>query len=169
MNLVRLGIFGWPSVLLLLTGCGSAHELPEGVKVIPGNYVDEMLNQCSRSAPKKGEDTWMPSASDLQEFEVEVSAKLPSQLDRISRLMPTEREELSGFPSDFHREYIGIVRNGKKYIYGSFGPKHLLVGPDFDAGDGPTRVCDGGPVFFGAEYEVHSKSIAHWGFNGPPW
>ena len=33
--------------------------------------------------------------------------------------------------------------------------------------EGPTDVCDGGPVFFGAEYDTNSKTITHWAFNGP--
>ena len=61
---------------------------------------------------------------------------------------------------------MGIVRNGRRYIYGNYFPRS-------DAGlvplNDPTRlvlICDGGPAYFGVEYDVQRRRVTHLAFNG---
>ena len=67
----------------------------------------------------------------------------------------------------WRRQYVGIVRGGKRFLYGNFFPVH-------DASEQPTWrsrpviVCDGGPVFFGVEMEMATGRITHLAFNGSP-
>ena len=147
--------------------CSKSPEQPEGVEIVADSDVQQMLNQCSRDAPEKGESTWQPAASDVREFEAKLAVQLPHQLKKLNWLSRGEEDQLDKFPDGFWREYVGIVRDGRRYIYGNFGP---VFDSDLTAGaamEGPTDICDGGPRFFGAEYEIDSEIITHWGFNGP--
>jgi len=62
----------------------------------------------------------------------------------------------------WQREFIGIIRNGRFILYGNYLPADVTVDP----GHLPTGVCDGGPVFFGVEYDVDTGAITHLAFNG---
>lgn len=157
----------WSLALLLLLSCSKAPELPEGVEIVAGSDVEQMLSQCSRRAPEQGESTWQPAASDVLEFEARLTAELPHQLNKVGWLLPSEKVQLDRFPGGFWRQYVGIVRQGRRYIYGNFGPLTGISGPSRVATKGPIKICDGGPVFFGAEYGTSSKTITHWAFNGP--
>ena len=67
-------------------------------------------------------------------------------------------------PTGWRRQYIGIVRNGERFIYGNFYP----VGSGVAAGrlTQPLIICDGGPAFFGVEYDLKAGRISHLAFNG---
>lgn len=157
----------WFPVLLLLGGCGDVSTLPEGAIVVPGSAVEKMLNQCSRDAPAQGEATWQPTAPDVREFEAALVSDLPVQSSQVSWMAPSDREKLSRFPIGFERQYVGIIRKGKRYVYGDIGPKNEMSDFIRQTEEGPIITCDGGPVYFGAEYDVAAKRFTHWGFNGP--
>jgi hypothetical protein len=67
----------------------------------------------------------------------------------------------------YHRQYIGFVRNGERFIYGNFYPDSAL-GHDakFDETTQPLMVCDGGPAFWGIVYRVSTKTFEEPAFNG---
>ena len=149
----------------IIPGCD---KMPDGAEVLPGKFVDQMLQQCSRDAPEKGEGTWSPTAADIRRFERQAAVEIPKQLPSVDWSEAAERKILSEFPDAFERQYVGIVRKGRKYIYGTFGPKEAFA--NLPRPRSPTervdRVCDGGPVFFGAEQDVDAKRFTHWAFNG---
>lgn len=67
---------------------------------------------------------------------------------------------------DWDRYYVGIERDGRRFIYGGFVP-------DFDPGPGAIFpavwdpvICDGGPKFFALQMDVGSEEIIAIGFNG---
>jgi hypothetical protein len=78
----------------------------------------------------------------------------------LERLLPPAlkqrhpEKDWSGFPERWGRRYVGIIRGGKRFVYGDY----------FPAGIGD--VCDGGARFFGAEYDFQTKTISHLAFNG---
>ncbi|MEP9360555.1 hypothetical protein [Sphingomonas sp. KR3-1] len=121
--------------------------------------VGAMLRQCSRAVPKPGESGWTPSAADVARLE----AKLPAAL-RLMRPDPFARKELAAVPQGWLRQYVGIVRGGKRYIYGNFMPD--TIGLRSHWRDQPIDICDGGPANFGAEYDVAKDAIDHLAFNG---
>ena len=72
-------------------------------------------------------------------------------------------------PEGWTRQYVGIVRDGRRFIYGNFFPRW---NPD-DAEiarwrNRPVIVCDGGSSLFGVEYDVEAGRITHLGYNGFP-
>ena len=73
--------------------------------------------------------------------------------------------DFSNLRPAWQRQYAGLVRNGSRFIYGSFFPadaQNELAGWR----ERPMIVCDGGPQFFGAEYDVEAGRISHLAFNG---
>jgi hypothetical protein len=133
-------------------------SLPAEAAILPDAAVPALLQQCSRSAPEAGEGTWQPTAADIAALE----AALPAALAERAR------PETANAPQGWRRQYGGIVRGGRRFIYGNFTPQ----GPNLDGPD-PTRwrtsvqiVCDGGPSFFGVEYDVEARRFTHLAFNG---
>ena len=115
------------------------------IEVLRGAQASKILDQCSRSVPKKGNSTWVPNIDQIKTME---AALLPILRSRQPDVNWTD------FSDDWGRRYVGIVREGRHYIYGDYSPHGL----------GP--VCDGGPAFFGAEWDVEANKFTHLAFNG---
>ncbi|MCI4589823.1 hypothetical protein MOK15_06935 [Sphingobium sp. BYY-5] len=140
--------------LAVLLSCGlTGQMMPKGAIVLKPSEIPGMLAQCSRSAPAKGEGSWTPTAKDVLALE----AKLPPALKNAQ-----PNEDWKGFPSKWQRQFVGIVRGRQHFIYGSYAPIDI----DWPLSDQAMRVCDGGPVFFGAEYQIETGKITHLAFNG---
>ena len=171
---------------LALAGCGAQPApadtqpaaLPADAAVLPGSAVGQMLRQCSRSAPAPGETTWQPSAEDIASLEAVLPAALAaSDLSRVEARLradphvgPPSADDppWATAPQGWRRQYVGIVRGGRRFIYGNFVPRRP---PDQELGiEGwrtePRMVCDGGPVFFGVEWDVEARRFTHIAFNG---
>jgi hypothetical protein len=146
-------------LLLLLASCGSANRQPVVNRVVfPASAAPDMLKQCSRDAPKMDTKAWQPTDADVDAME----AILPRALAGL----PQAREvDFSGVLVKWQRQYVGLVRGGRRFIYGNYFPvdntnelaqwrKHAM------------RVCDGGARFFGAEFDVAAKRITRIDFNG---
>ena len=132
-----------------------------GYVVMPGSAMAAMLHQCSRGAPLPGEATWRPSPADIAAMDDAIGVGL--------RALGKRQAPQGSWPHDWARQYIGIVRLGHRFIYGSFAPLEALA-QDAAMGlpaDEPFEVCDGGPSFFGAEYNVAAGRITRMDFNGP--
>ena len=163
---------------MLASACTSADSaLPADAVILPGNQAALMLHQCSRSAPAPGEASWQPEAADIVALEAALPAALAaSNLSAIEERLRARPEVGTPDPSDpdwataprgWQRQYVGIVRGGRRFIYGNFYPHRS--GDDGLMPDWRTaavRVCDGGPVFFGAEYDVESRRFTQLAFNG---
>jgi hypothetical protein len=154
---------GW--VPLFLLGCAPGEGLPEGATIFSGPSAESIFEQCSRRSPERGEGAWQPAPDHVRRFESRLAAELPRRIDGLRDLWPAARERLQGFPSGYRREYVGIVRSGRRYLYGNFVPLDALEPFDSAVEEGPASVCDGGPVFFGAEYDAASDAVTHLDFN----
>lgn len=143
----------------LVTACASKDAGPRPAAVIlPGSAAKSLLNQCSRSAPSLGEATWQPGWTDIAALE----ALLPQALAADPRARGLDT---ANAPRGWHRQYVGITRNGRQFIYGSFFPDRAMSRmKGWDAG--PVMICDGGPAFFGVELDVQARRISHLDFNG---
>jgi len=149
------------ALLILLSNCSAPSRHPTAASpnrvVLSGRDANSLLNQCSRTVPKSGQSTWQPSEKDLDAFE----AALPSALSKSS-----ERETNFGdVLSRWRRQYIGLVRGGRRYIYGNYFP--VSMSEEFPKWrTEPAMVCDGGPAFFGAEFDVQAGRFTQLDFNG---
>ncbi|MCW4460575.1 hypothetical protein OK349_02570 [Sphingomonas sp. BT-65] len=148
---------------MLLTAC--AHGTTGGqaigadIAILPPATIAEMLHQCSREAPASGTGSWQPTISDIAKLE----AALP---DALASTNPRGGEDLRNAPTGWRRQYVGIVRDGRRYIYGNFIPKGVVEPSMMNWRREPVRICDGGPTFFGVEYDVANARVTHLAFNG---
>ncbi len=103
-------------------------EVPRsaGYVIFAAERAQELLRQCSRSVPASGESGWMPSDSDIARLE----KKLPAALD-LMRSDPYGRRMLQGAPKGWARQYVGIVRGDKRFIYGNFAPSDIARDPRY--------------------------------------
>jgi len=146
---------------MLLLVLLAMQELPRdgGIVIFAPGKTAAMLHQCSRAVPKPGESGWTPGAEDIARLE----GKLPAAL-RLMRPDPYADLRLKGVPKGWLRQYVGIVRGGKRFIYGNFAPDTEGHRRYWQAQ--PIDICDGGPGNFGAEYDVEKDAISHLAFNG---
>ena len=170
----------WLAAIFTLAGCGSAVDsalpgnsgrtgtsdrgdasLPAEAVILPGDQIKALLGQCSRGTPEAGEASWQPGAGDIVALEEALPAALAASPGRRSG-------DWSRFPQGWRRQYVGIVRGGRRFVYGNFYPASV---DEYASDSGrwrrePVVVCDGGSVFFGAEYDVEARSFTQLDFNG---
>lgn len=145
----------WRSVFVLFLAMQAASAQIDRAKIIILQGA-ELLHQCSRETPPSADGTWNPTLSDVQKLE----ALLPSMLvERGSRLDAERVLDQSA------RQYAGFIRNGRRYLYGSFFPADLTrAAPEWRTK--AIAVCDGGPSVFGLEMDFENGTISHLSFNG---
>jgi len=122
--------------------------------ILPETAVGQVLNQCSRSTPDKGEATWLPSEREV----ARIDAALPDALRAAGHAEATDAIATS------RKQYVGIVRGGKQFLYAN-----ILGGfsvEDIDWMHVPIVICDGGPTLFGVEIDVETMQITHFDANG---
>jgi hypothetical protein len=140
---------------LLATAAGPApRPKPTSFVILPPAMIPDMLRQCSRGAPAKGEGGWLPAPADIAALEMQ----LPKAL--IDRHIANDLD-WAHVTAIWDRQYVGIVRGGRRFVYGNFFPHGLG-----QAGARPVGVCDGGPQFFGVEYDVAARRFTRLDFNG---
>jgi len=146
------------ALVTMLAGCKNAQLQPVQISrwsvVLPTSEIGNMLHQCSRDTPQKGEGGWQPNANNIAELEARLPDVLREQKENYdldwSRVLSLEK-----------RQYVGVVRNGKRYVYGNFFPED----ESSDWLDHAISVCDGGGAYFGALYDLQSGKF-ELSFNG---
>ncbi len=146
------------STILAATILGACHPIiarsrSDAVVFAERSATVAMLRQCSRDTPSAGEASWDPGWSDI--------APLESALPRALALSP-EVASIPGGSSLAHswrRQYVGIVRGGRRYIYGNFLNQAGLLGETDDWRRSPFTMCDGGGNYFGVEWDVSARRI----------
>jgi len=144
-------------LLVLLTDLSVSVAQERGVFVLaPTRTATELLAPCSRLGPQSVDGYWTPSTQEVTEPE--------SLLESFLRTDPTGKSVL---PLDqYHRQYIGFMRGGKRFIYGNFYPAPTQITSRYDESTQPVLVCDGGRRFWGIVFSVESKTFVDLAFNG---
>lgn len=63
----------------------------------------------------------------------------------------------------YHRQYVGFLREGRRFIYLN---AFRWSRPEDDRWrKKPIVVFDGGPIFFGVEYDVEAKRLLNFAYN----
>jgi hypothetical protein len=152
------------ALLALLAGAGAQAEpgstagtsvLPREVAVLSGAEVAGMLSQCSRGTPPGGEGSWQPGSQDIAALERALPNALAARHADIARR----------FAHDWYRQYVGIVRGGRRTIYGNYFPAGIADRSGRWRSE-PVIVCDGGDAFFGVEFDPATRQFTHLAFNG---
>jgi hypothetical protein len=113
----------------------------------------ELLKQCSRSTPEDVDGFWAPTTAQIDELEALLVSYLRSTPSGRS-LRPLEQ---------YHRQYVGFIKLGKRYIYGSF---YAFPFDSKREATEPIVVCDGGSSFWGVVFSVESKAFTDLSLNG---
>jgi len=137
-------------------GAGGAGPISDAA-ILPASQAKSLTSQCSRGVPAKGEGTWQPSWADITAMESALRVALKAEP------RAPERKGLRA-PEGWRRQYVGVVRGGRRFIYGNYLPPDDWMGDRWRSQ--AVIVCDGGAAFFGAEYDVAGRRISHLAFNG---
>ena len=70
-----------------------------------------LLQQCSRDTPKTSGIYWRPDASQIKALESGLPKYLASRAAKAEAVPPQ---------GAYRRQYVGIVQNGRRLIYGNF-------------------------------------------------
>jgi hypothetical protein len=133
--------------------------------VLPADYwPPNMYEWCSREAPGRG-GYWAPDSETIGPLEV----ALPPALQRALEQQIKDSSKRPA-PADYYRQYIGIRIGRRQVVYINGFHKSYVehLRPGF-ADEWRTRVvnvCDGGSMFFGAEYDPATRQITNIRFNG---
>jgi hypothetical protein len=136
------------AAIALLTSVPAA--VPNRVVFIPTLNAPQLLKQCSRPTPPAGTSWFTPT---------------PAQVDALERAVVARNPRFGPLPTlrrMWRVEIVGIVRGGRRFVYGGFAPSNQ---PPTPAGV-PTIICDGGDLFFGAEIDASNGRLTHFASNG---
>jgi len=123
---------------------------PQRTTMLTGKAAAEVMKQCSRSVPARGQGLFRPTAAQI------------AMLDHAA----AARSGKADIGRTYAVEVVGTVRGGRRFVYGNYYPISLQDGVKF-APSTPTVVCDGGPQFFGIEVDAATGRLTHAAFNGP--
>jgi hypothetical protein len=141
---------------LLLTSAASAEEKPNRAVALKVDAFKEGFRLCSRKGPEKITAYW-----ELQQAEV-------TRIDRsLVKYIAANglRSKLSLAPDGYIRQYLGLVRAGRRIAYVNAFP--LRAGGEDEAKDKTqfAKWCDGGGLFWGIEYDMESGTFLDFAVN----
>ena len=125
--------------------------------VFPDDKARELTKQCSRNGPAHITGTWTPDTKQIAELVKGLVAAL-SKADSPVDFKVRDFSHLA-------RQYGGLVDPAHKLIYVNAFTMRDING---DWRKRAVLVCDGGPAFFGVEYDPSVKTFSHFEFNGAP-
>jgi hypothetical protein len=139
--------------------------------VLSQSAVPGLLADCSQGEPK-GIEYWAPTREDLDALERGLQ---PVLQEAIRRASPGDGAPLKA--EDYYRQYVGIIRNGKRLIHVSgfhrdYARSVAGIHSQGASGDTlrwrtvPISACDGGTMFFSVEYDPRKHSFTRVRFNG---
>ena len=141
----------------MVTGCAPPASWRDlDIAILSPDVGQRALRVCSRDPPLPVERFWRPTLADIAALE----ATLPDALTADPRARPTLPTRA---PKGWRRQYIGLERDGWRTIYGNFFPRNTPTG---NWREQPFGLCDGGPQYFGVEYDPHTRRIIDLQFNG---
>jgi len=130
--------------------------LPAGGRITMSmEYAVPFLKPCSRRGPGDVQGFWVPTDAQLNALEPKLIAFLTS-LESDEALPPS---------TTYHRQYLGFVKHGRRYIYGSFYPGQGKMATR--ERDNPVRVCDGGSAYWGVVYDPETGEFSDLVVNPP--
>jgi len=141
-------------VVLTLVGCAAP---PRAGPVAGEGYRGFVL------APREGyrsefdcDGLWLPSAADITAAERGLASYVAGEAPELARKLPS-----------YYRQYLGVVRDGRRLIYiNAMHEDSLAEDPELDPTEAMIFVLDGGDWYFQIEYDVAARRYAEFGVNG---
>jgi hypothetical protein len=122
--------------------------------------VKDIIKPCSRPGPPAFQSSWPLTRKDARELEV--------NLPKISRLGEGNGNTARQIKNigQYHRQYVGIVIDGRRLIYINAFSSVLSDALDAFWRNKIINVCDGGEAFWGAVYDPLTHTFSHLAING---
>lgn len=138
---------------------------PEWAVVLPDHQAKAFWRPrlCNRPAPGPIEAIWTPDATTIRQLESALGPALQTAIDRFP-----ESRRPKPVAGDYYRQYAGFVVGGKRIVYIN-GLHHQIIDSSQRPDDWKVTAaspCDGGMLFFGAEYDVETGKVLNILFNG---
>jgi hypothetical protein len=127
-------------------------------KIVPPEAAVVLLCRCSRTTLGPPDAYWTPSAADIADLECGLALYVRDHPPRPGSDQWRHLER-------FERRYLGVIRNGVRSIAVDLSPVPV-EGRVWRGSPGVNNVCDGGPQFFGVEYDVDGRRFRHIDYNG---
>jgi len=148
-----------------LTGWSTDEPLPEvrgsgyRGRIVPPAAAVAFFCQCSRDTGGPPDGYWSPAAADIAQLEEDLPFYVRANPPSID---PRPWRDLALYV----RLYMGIVRDGHRHVAVSLVRSPYAIGV-WPRETGVGSVCDGGPMFFGVEYDLDGHRFVSIAYNGP--
>ena len=146
---------------LLLSNVALAENTPDALTLPPNHFAilptsisPQLLKQCSRDTPK-ADSFWLPERSQIIQLERHI-------IDFIN--LRKGKSLSTPIFQAYDRQYIGIIQNGEKLIYGNFFPSKYSK--TFHRLAEIIDVCDGFGSFWGVIYNPNTQQFSELRING---
>lgn len=147
------------SIVQPLRLAGKAVLVSSHATILIGKSAFPLFRPCSRNPPDHITGYWTPSIADIHQLESDAPAFFKAQKRSYGGRMVTD-----------YQQYAGFLQRGHKMIYVNSFPNGEMRGYPFlgrlswqsDA----VVPCDGGPLFYGLEYDPQTRHFQHLEFNG---
>jgi hypothetical protein len=123
----------------------------EGV-IIPGEKAKDFIRGISGSVEN---EVWTPRKNDILKLEKRIGGYLKTAASKASPRL------WSRLPS-YKRQYVGVVRGGRKMIFASF----FCQTGSADWKTTPIMVLDGGDCYFNILYDTTTAEFSNLQING---
>ena len=122
--------------------------------ILPINVAPHLLEQCSRETPTS-DSFWLPEQSQIIQLE-----------GLLAQFINHKKENAynTPIPQAYDRQFIGIVQNGEKLIYGNFFPSRHSKKPHKLSEI--IDLCDGFGTFWGVIYNPSTQQFSQLKING---
>ena len=143
------------------------HFKPSFGAILDSTQTKSLMRQCSRTSYPKVKNYWNPTPNDIEQLENNFKKLYMDTLKTYYRFGKNiDSLQHSGF------QYVGIIIDRKKYIYINAFPlslmkfykEHKELNKDFYKS--PVVMCDGGPRFWGALFDIETQQFSDLSFNG---
>jgi len=141
------------SLAMAANALDTGFDASRGVIFEP-NRARELLAQCSRSFPKV-DGTWAPTASQIAQFEALLAPALQAALLREAGAQRAPK------PSDYYRQYGGIIVAGHRVIYANGFHRNDVESTQQWKGV-PVDVCDSGYHYWAAAFDVDAGRLVRF-------
>ena len=146
------------AVMLQLSQVAPPGLNPETATILAAEMGWVTVKQCSRPVPHPVEGVWRPDKETIVRLE---KALAPALVDALRRAPIPEFRRYP--PSDYYRQYVGLVVDGKRVVYvNGFHRKFLEIstrsGRTPDWRTTPINVCDGAELFMRRRVRGRSRT-----------
>ena len=130
--------------------------------LLPIHAAPSVLKQCSRAVPQGITAFWLPTEKEVEDLEISLFQYLETRhfLDSIR-----QPESASLPPMIYHRQYVGIERNGTRLIYGNFY-RYNDQSWRFEEQSRAVIGCDGSRKYWGIVYDPITRTFDEYEVNG---